>query len=143
MLRFRRPQAEPLELNLTPLIDCLLFLIVVLLLTTSFNHPERLRLVLPEAQGQAAPQNKQQRIRVTVDANNQYTVNGKSIEATTVEPIKMALLEAITKPRAGVSIQADGRASHQAVVRVMDAAGQAGISSIDIATLQSDRRKAN
>lgn len=47
-MRFRKPTVEPLEINLTPMIDCLLFLIVFLLLATSFNHFSRLNIILPE-----------------------------------------------------------------------------------------------
>ena len=50
-MRFRKPTVEPLEINLTPMIDCLLFLIIFLLLATSFNHFSRLNIILPEAEG--------------------------------------------------------------------------------------------
>ncbi|MFP6812594.1 MAG: biopolymer transporter ExbD, partial [Moraxella sp.] len=46
-MRFRKPTVEPLEINLTPMIDCLLFLIVFLLLSTTFNHFSKLNIILP------------------------------------------------------------------------------------------------
>ena len=52
-MRFRKPTVEPLDINLTPMIDCLLFLIVFLLMATTFNHFSRINIVLPEAQGVA------------------------------------------------------------------------------------------
>lgn len=57
-MRFRKPTVEPLEINLTPMIDCLLFLIVFLLLATSFNHFSRLNIILPEAEGVALTEEK-------------------------------------------------------------------------------------
>ena len=50
-MRFRKPTVEPLEINLTPMIDCLLFLIVFLLLSTTFNHFSKLNIILPQAEG--------------------------------------------------------------------------------------------
>ena len=60
-MRFRKPTVEPLEINLTPMIDCLLFLIVFLLLATSFNHFSRLNIILPEAEGVALTEQKEYR----------------------------------------------------------------------------------
>ncbi len=56
-MKFRKPKIEPMEMNLTPMIDCLLFLVVFLLLSTTFNQHSRLNLVLPEATG--VPQGQQ------------------------------------------------------------------------------------
>lgn len=50
-MRFRKPTIEPVDINLTPMIDCLLFLIVFLLLATTFNHFSKLNIVLPQAEG--------------------------------------------------------------------------------------------
>ncbi|WP_316576755.1 biopolymer transporter ExbD, partial [Morganella morganii] len=50
-MRFRKPTVEPLEINLTPMIDCLLFLIDFLLLSTTFNHFSKLNIILPQAEG--------------------------------------------------------------------------------------------
>jgi biopolymer transport protein ExbD len=70
-MRFRKPTVEPLEINLTPMIDCLLFLIVFLLLATSFNHFSRLNIILPEAEGVALTEEKNS-IEVAVQEDGSY-----------------------------------------------------------------------
>ena len=50
-MKFKRSQVEDIHINLTPMIDCLLFILVFLLLTTTFNQFSRMNLTLPDAQG--------------------------------------------------------------------------------------------
>ena len=50
-MKFKRNQVEDVHINLTPMIDCLLFILVFLLLSTTFNQMSRMNLTLPDAQG--------------------------------------------------------------------------------------------
>src|SRR5690606_36108277 len=77
-MKFKRNQVEDVHINLTPMIDCLLFILVFLLLSTTFNQMSRMNLTLPDAQG-VPPKNFDQKIEVIVDANGHYAVNGQSI----------------------------------------------------------------
>lgn len=81
-MRFRKPTVEPLDINLTPMIDCLLFLIVFLLMATTFNHFSRINIVLPEAQGVAVTHEGKQ-IEVAVQKDGTYLVNGLALESGT------------------------------------------------------------
>ena len=74
-MRFRKPTVEPLEINLTPMIDCLLFLIVFLLLSTTFNHFSKLNIILPQAEGVPITE-KSKRIEIAVQKDGSYLVNG-------------------------------------------------------------------
>ena len=65
-MKFRRPQPESLEINLTPLIDCLLFLIIFLMISTTFNKSSKLQIVLPEAKGDAAKPSKANLLRLVL-----------------------------------------------------------------------------
>jgi biopolymer transport protein ExbD len=51
IMKFKRPQVEDIHINLTPMIDCLLFILVFLLLSTTFAQNSRINLTLPDAQG--------------------------------------------------------------------------------------------
>ena len=133
-MRLRKPKIEPIEINLTPMIDCLLFLLVFLLVSTTFNQYSRLNLVLPEASG-VPPDNRQQKIEVVVKPNGEYLVNGLSLssnnEAELIAAIKQAAGNARNLP---FTIAADGKASHQSVVQVMDIAGKLGFVNLNIST---------
>ena len=68
-MKFKRSNnVEDIHINLTPMIDCLLFILVILLLTTTFNQQSRINLSLPDAQG-VPPKDFQHKIEVMVDAS--------------------------------------------------------------------------
>lgn len=134
-MRFRKPTVEPLEINLTPMIDCLLFLIVFLLLATSFNHFSRINIILPEAEGVAITEEKNQ-IEVAVQEDGSYLVNGLALGSSTeAELINMIQQEAGDDRQRLFVIAADANATHQAVVRVMDVAGKMGFVNLNISTV--------
>lgn len=134
-MRFRKPTVEPLEINLTPMIDCLLFLIVFLLLATSFNHFSRLNIILPEAEGVALTEQKNS-IEVAVQEDGSYLVNGIILASSNeAELISMLQQEAGSNRDMLFVIAADANATHQSVVRVMDVAGKLGFLNLNISTV--------
>ena len=134
-MRFRKPTVEPLEINLTPMIDCLLFLIVFLLLATSFNHFSRLNIILPEAEGVALTEQNNS-IEVAVQEDGSYSVNGITLASSNeAELISMLQQEAGSNRDMLFVIAADGNATHQSVVRVMDVAGKLGFLNLNISTV--------
>ena len=134
-MRFRKPTVEPLEINLTPMIDCLLFLMVFLLLATSFNHFSRLNIVLPEAEGVPVTE-VDKTIEVAVQEDGSYSVNGIALGSSTeADLINMLKQEAGDERDMMFVIAADGNATHQNVVRVMDVAGKMGFVNLNISTI--------
>lgn len=134
-MRFRKPTVESLEINLTPMIDCLLFLIVFLLLATTFNHFSRINIVLPEAEGVPIKEEGKQ-IEVAVQKDGSYLVNGIALSSSgEAELINMLQKEAGGNRKQLFVIAADAQASHQSVVRVMDVAGKMGFLNLNISTI--------
>ena len=134
-MRFRKPTVEQLEINLTPMIDCLLFLIVFLLLATTFNHFSRINIVLPEAEGVAVADEGKQ-VEVAVQKDGTYLVNGIALANNSeAELINMLQKEAGSDRKQLFVIAADADASHQSVVRVMDVAGKMGFLNLNISTV--------
>ncbi len=134
-MRFRKPTVEELEINLTPMIDCLLFLIVFLLLATTFNHFSKLNIVLPEATGVEVNE-EMATIEVAVQEDGTYLINGSPLSANTeAELINMLQKVAGKNRKLLFVIAADANATHQDVVRVMDVAGKLGFLNINISTV--------
>ena len=134
-MRFRKPTVEPLEINLTPMIDCLLFLIVFLLLATSFNHFSRLNIILPEAEGVALTEEKNS-IEVAVQEDGSYLVNGITLASSNEAGLTSMLQQEAGSNRDMLFvIAADANATHQSVVRVMDIAGKLGFLNLNISTV--------
>lgn len=134
-MRFRKPTVEPVDINLTPMIDCLLFLIVFLLLSTTFNHFSKLNLVLPQAEGVPITE-KDQRLEVAIQKDGSYSVNGIALAGTgEAELTSMIRQEAGDNRKLLFVISADANTTHQSVVRVMDIAGKLGFMNLNISTV--------
>ncbi|MEY2864388.1 MAG: hypothetical protein RLY58_2095 [Pseudomonadota bacterium] len=133
-MKFRKPTVDPIEINLTPMIDCLLFLVVFLLISTTFNKYSRLNLVLPQATG--TPVTKTARpLEVAVQADGRYSVNGQDLGGQGEAELSAAIRQAAKGDlQRQLVIAADGKATHQSVVRVMDVAGKLGLMNINIST---------
>ena len=133
-MKFNRPRVNEIEVNLTPMIDCLLFLLVFLLVSTTFNQHSRLNLTLPDAQG-VPPTSIDERVEVVVQASGKYTVNGQALAGNDETQLTTAIQQATADRRdIPVIIAADAKAAHQDVVRVMDVAGKLGFMNINIST---------
>ena len=134
-MRFRKPTVEPLEINLTPMIDCLLFLIVFLLLSTTFNHFSKLNIILPQAEGVPIT-DKSKRIEIAVQKDGSYLVNGIALSGNgEAELTAMIRQEAGEDRKQLFVISADADTSHQSVVKVMDIAGKMGFMNLNISTV--------
>lgn len=134
-MRFRRPSVESVEINLTPMIDCLLFLIVFLLLSMTFNHFSKLNIVLPQAEGVPIVE-KDKRIEVSIQKDGSYAVNGIALSGTGAgELAAMVRQEAGDDRNMLFVISADADATHQSVVRAMDVAGSLGFINLNISTV--------
>lgn len=138
-MKFKRKAVEDIHINLTPMIDCLLFILVILLLTTTFNQQSRINLSLPDAQG-VPPKEYQHKIEVMVDSTGHYSVNGQALSSQEIADLSTAIKQVANDKRDLMFvIAADAKASHQDVIRVMDVAGQLGFVNINISTKVSSR----
>jgi biopolymer transport protein ExbD len=131
-----RRREEP-EINVVPLIDVVLLLVVFFMLSSRFTDEGRVRVQLPKASAPvAAPQAEP--IVVTVTQQGGYQLNGRELINSSPETLRAALVKEAGKDRsARVTLRADANATHQAVITAMDAIGRVGFKEIDIATLKS------
>lgn len=132
-MRGRSSREEP-ELNLIPMIDVLLVIIIFLMLTTTYSKFSGLEINLPTAD--ASKQNEQpNEIDVAVTANGQVLINKSPLVSADVGVITEALGRAAGgRPDPLIVINADAKATHQSVVDVMQAAQAAGFPHISFAT---------
>ena len=128
-----RGQEEP-EINLIPMIDVLLVIIIFLMLTTTYSKFSGLEINLPtaDASKQAEQPNE---IDVAVTASGQILINKSPLTATDVKSISDALRRAAgTREDPIIVINADAKATHQSVIDVMQGAQTAGYPHISFAT---------
>jgi biopolymer transport protein ExbD len=130
----RGKRHEELEMNLVPLIDVLLVIIIFLVVSATFSRTSELQINLPTADANT-PQEKPLTIEVGVDATGRYVVNGKGLADSSVAGISAALQVAANGGKEPtVIINADAKTTHQSVVDVMEASRTAGYTHITFAT---------
>lgn len=132
---FRPGEDEEPEINLIPLIDVLLMTLIFLIVTTSFSDHAQLQVQLPEASADPSP--APDALRITVDARGQYYIDNRQLLNDNVELLYHAMAQAAGDDKERlVVIQADAKAPHESVVRVMDVARRLGLSRLTFATQQ-------
>jgi biopolymer transport protein ExbD len=128
-----RNREEP-EINLIPMIDVLLVILIFMMVTTSYAKFSELQINLPQAGGEASTASAQP-LNVAVDASANYAINGKGVNYSGINALSEALKKtagAQTDPT--IVIDADAKATHQSVVNIMEAARLAGFSRITFTT---------
>lgn len=107
--RHQRYNDEP-EINLIPLIDVLLVILIFLAATTSFTRFNQLQLDLPQASADAPDA---QAMQLAISQEGLYALNGQLLSATTAQEVARALGAAAgSNENAVLVINADTLASH-------------------------------
>lgn len=133
-MRFRRPLDEEPELNLIPLIDVLLIVLIFLAVSTTYSRYAELKIQLPSADA-TQPTVRPNEINVAVTADGRYALERALLASTDVRSFADSLERASKgKENPLLIINADAQAPHQAVIGVMEAARLAGIVRISFAT---------
>jgi biopolymer transport protein ExbD len=132
-IRDFRADDEP-EINLVPLIDVVLCLVIFFVVTTTFDARSVLRLQLPRADGEQN-QGQSRMLSVLINADGRYFVGDREVLQTDIESLKRTIADVAGDDRERtVLIRADARTPWQAVVTAYDALGQLGFQRIANAT---------
>lgn len=137
-MRRSRANRREATVELTPLIDVVFLLLIFFMVSTSFVQNQALNVDLPQANGDAQP-NEDLFINVVVQQNGRYEIEGSIVVDTSLQGLAKTLQAVVEKNVARrtslpVVISADATATHQSVVRVMDACAQVGLTQISLAT---------
>lgn len=138
-MNLRPHRRSSVDINLTPLIDVVFLLLIFFMVSTTFKDEARLRVQLPEAQGEDIPAEEPTMIRLVIDRTGRFFVNDRAV--ADVKPESLARVLSEIKRDEGalpVLIQADAAATHQSVMTAMDAASQAGLNRIAFAATRPD-----
>lgn len=128
--RSGKPMTSMSEINVTPMVDVMLVLLVIFILAAPLlNHA--IRLDLPQAQTQAMPQDVK---TITLSFNG----DGKlfwDTELTTIEDVELRLaLSAKQKPQPEILLRADKSTRFELIAEVMAVAQTQGLTKIGFAT---------
>ena len=117
------------------LIDILIVLDIFLVVTTTFKQQPALKLALPEStQAKQTGANEDAPVMVSIDSQGTLRFGEKAMPMT-VERLKQELAAAVNgKPEMKLAINADKLAPFGQIVKVMDAAKEAGIKAVSAYT---------
>jgi biopolymer transport protein ExbD len=134
----RGKEKEPLEINLVPMIDVMLVILIFLMITTTYSRYTELQINLPAADADKQLERANE-IAVLVNAQGQYVVDRTPVPFVSIEQLAGELKRAAGgAAEPVVVVSADATATHQSVVRVMEAARVAGLQHITF-TAQASR----
>jgi len=130
------------EINITPFCDVLLVLLIIFMILAALAAPPGFQKELPKKNDQ--PQKIQQsqlkhQITVEVNATNRIFIDGKVVPISNLYP---AMVDAVTfhKTHAAqgflthISLIADAAASYNTIIKILDAARQAGDDDVGFVT---------
>ena len=129
-----RSREEP-EINLIPMIDVLLVILIFMMVTTTYAQLSGLRINLPQANGEKTNNKENQQINVSVDATEHYALNATPVKFLGVDRLAEELRKTAGNAKDPlIVINADAKTPHQAVINIMEAARIAGYTSITFKT---------
>jgi biopolymer transport protein ExbD len=142
-MKLKPRRSEDPEVNLTSLIDVVLLLVVFFMLSSTFIDEGRLKVQLPEASLVPAEKGADEPLVITVTQTGGYRVNERELINASADTLRAAIQQvAGADRRRPITIRADARATHQAVVTAMDVLGRLGFARVNIATVSETPAKA-
>tara|TARA_Y100001936_G_C16091153_1_gene686330 strand:+ start:767 stop:1183 length:417 start_codon:yes stop_codon:yes gene_type:complete len=132
-----RDKEEP-EINLIPMIDVLLVILIFLMITTTYSKFSEMEITLPQATSEK-PSNNTGVINISVSSVGDYVINRVPVKYNSIEGFSDELRAAAGMEKDPVIvINADANATHQSVISIMEAAHHVGYYHI---TFMTEKRK--
>jgi biopolymer transport protein TolR len=127
----RAPASQPMsEINMTPLIDVMLVLLVIFIITVPLMTSS-LKLDLPRSEG-ARPSDAPAFVALAIDAQGQLFVGDESLPAAKlVERVRAA---AARDAQTEVQLRADSRVPYGRVAELIGLVQEAGLTRIGLVT---------
>ncbi len=119
--------AEP-EINLIAFIDVLLVILIFLMISTTFTKFQEIAITLPTASGLETVDSARE-INIAVSSDGRFALNGKVMNRAQLGSA-LKQMNASSEQNLRISIDADARAPHQAVMTVLELARDAGLPNI-------------
>lgn len=128
---------DDFEINVIPLIDVMLTLLMFFVMTTTFVQHASMKVTLPEA-SVTEQSREEQSLVILVDVDGRYFIDNNEVLNPGIETLKEAILRIAGDDRdRAVVLRADAKSQHQAVITAMDALGQLGFDRLSLATTPS------
>jgi len=118
------------EINITPLVDVMLVLMVVFILTAPLLN-NAVRINLPQTAATAAP-DAVKAVTVSVDGAGKVYIDKREVGLEALEPELKTLVTA--NPELALSLQADETVPYKAVAKAMASISRSGVTKLSVLT---------
>jgi biopolymer transport protein ExbD len=119
------------EINVTPLVDVMLVLLVVFIITAPLLAPQSLKLNLPKTES-VAHDDKLQKVSLAIDPHGVVSLESAHLtDAALAELLKSRAAD----PQFQLQIQADEAVNYGRVAQVMAIAQKAGVGKLSFLTI--------
>ena len=120
-----------LEINLSPMIDCIFILLIFFIVTTVFVEEAGIQLNKPDSS--VLPSNQEsENVTFIITEHSKLVYKGQEVALAQVNEIVRNGLEGKDTP---VNIEASGKSHHGLLVAVCDRAKQAGAEKLSFSTI--------
>ena len=129
-------EVSPAHIDLVPMIDTVMFLLIFFMLTTTLGQKETdLGITLPGMMEQAGPVDMPDEQIIEVDAKGQVVLNGRVFEGKQMPDLVKTLVRYRLSSEAArikymITIQAAEAASYDRVIDVLNTCAGAGIKNV-------------
>ena len=122
------------EINITPLVDVMLVLMVVFLLTAPLMT-NAVKINLPKT-ATTAPSDAPKAVTVSVDDKGEVFIDKRAVGIDALEPELKRLVTA--NPDLALALQADETVPYKAVAKAMAVISRSGVSKLSVLTATSN-----
>jgi biopolymer transport protein ExbD len=119
------------EINVTPLVDVMLVLLVVFIITAPLLAPQALKINLPKTES-VVHDDKLQKVSLAIDANGDVSLESAHLSD---QGLAEVLKDRAVDPHFQLQIQADEAVNYGRVAQVMAIAQKAGVSKLSFLTV--------
>jgi biopolymer transport protein ExbD len=119
------------EINVTPLVDVMLVLLVVFIITAPLLAPQSLKINLPKTDSVQSNE-KPQKLSLVVDAQGNIELDRMHVSD---EGLAETLRQRAADPQFQLQIEADNAVNYGRVAQLMAIAQKAGVSKLSFMTL--------
>ena len=117
------------EINITPLTDIFLVLLIIMMVIAPMLDQQGLNLTVPENVEEQLHNKDTKILTITISPNDEFFIDDMKIASNDLQSVIATKSKEFPD---GVLIQSDDNATHGAIVRVMDCARNAGVTGISL-----------
>ncbi len=129
--RSQRRRSEEMEIDLSPMIDCIFILLIFFIVTSVFVDDPGIEVEKPNVSGEALQQRKV--VLIAISGENRIYFDGQELQ---IDQISHHLQQAIMDTETPLIIRADRRCSHGIFASVYSEAKRAGFKHVQFATAE-------